>query len=77
MYAQMLQNLERTRAAVRSSIINDRDDKGGSPGPPGGQGPPGPVGPIMVQTPWVTPDVTALENTFDSVGQCVLQLAGA
>ena len=31
----------------------------------------------MVQTPQVTLDMTALENTFDSVGQFMLQLAGA
>ena len=30
---------------------------------------PGPVRPIIVQTPQVTLDTSALENTFDSVGQ--------
>ena len=56
---------------------------GGPPGPPGGQGPPspqgppGPVRPIIVQTPQVTLDTSALENTFDSVGQSMLQLARA
>ena len=38
-------------------------------------GPPGPVRPIIVQTPQVTLDTSALENTFDSVGQSMLQLA--
>ena len=56
---------------------------GGSPGPPGGwappdpQGPPGPLRPIVVQTPQVTPDTTALEHTFDSFRQSMLQLARA
>ena len=31
--------------------------------------------PIVVQTPQVTLDTSALENTFDSVGQSMLQLA--
>ena len=31
--------------------------------------------PIIVQTPQVTLDTSALENTFDSVGQSVLKLA--
>ena len=31
--------------------------------------------PIIVQTPQVTLDMSALENTFDSVGQSMLQLA--
>ena len=54
---------------------------GGPPGPPGGQGPPGhqgppgPVRPIIVQTPQVTLDTSTLENTFNSVGQSMLQLA--
>ena len=58
-------------------------DGGGPPGPPGGQGPPGlqgppgPVRPIIVHTPQVMLDTTALENTFDSVGQSMLQLARA
>ena len=53
-------------------------DGGGPPGPPGGQGPPGPKGPpglvrpIIVQTPQVTLDTTALENTFDTVGQSMM-----
>ena len=38
---------------------------------------PGPVRPIIVQTPQVTLDTSALENTFDSVGQSMLQLARA
>ena len=33
--------------------------------------------PIIVQTPQVTLDTSALENTFDSVGQSMLQLARA
>ena len=49
----------------------------GGQGPPGSQGPPGPVRPIIVQTPQVTLDTSALENTFDSVGQSMLQLARA
>ena len=39
--------------------------------------PPGPVRPIIVQQPQVTLDTTALENTFDTVGQSMLQLARA
>ena len=31
--------------------------------------------PIIVQTPQVTLDTSTLENTFDSVGQSMLQLA--
>ena len=46
-------------------------------GPPGPQGPPGPIRPIIVQTPQVTLDTTALENTFDTVGQSMMQLARA
>ena len=59
------------------------DGGGGPPGPPRGQrppgpqGPPGPVRPIIVQTPQVTLDTTALENTFDAVGQSKMQLARA
>ena len=33
--------------------------------------------PVIVQTPQVTLDTSALENTFDSVGQSMLQLARA
>ena len=33
--------------------------------------------PVIVQTPQVTFDTSALENTFDSVGQSMLQLARA
>ena len=40
----------------------------------GPQGPPGPVRPIIVQMPQVTLDTTPLENTFDTVGQSMLQL---
>ena len=46
----------------------------GLTGPPG---PPGPVCPIIVQQPQVTLDTTALENTFGTVGQSMLQLARA
>ena len=46
-------------------------------GPPGPQGPAGPVRPIIVQTPQITLDTTALENTFDTVGQSMMQLARA
>ena len=38
-------------------------------GPPGPPRPPGPVRPIIIQQPQVTLDTTALENTFDTVGQ--------
>ena len=43
----------------------------------GPQGPPGPVRLIIVQMPHVTLDTTALENTFDTMGQSMLQLARA
>ena len=33
--------------------------------------------PVIVQTPQVTLDTTALENTFDAMGQSMLQLARA
>ena len=46
-------------------------------GPLGPPGPPGPVHPIIVQQPQVTLDTTALENTFGTVGQSMLQLARA
>ena len=49
----------------------------GRQGPPGPPGPPGPVCPIIVQQPQVTLDTTALENTFGTVGQSMLQLARA
>ena len=49
----------------------------GGQGPPGPQGPPGSVRPVIVQTPQITLDTTALENTFDTVGQSMLQLARA
>ena len=39
------------------------------------QGPPGPVRPVIVQTPQVNLDTSALENTFDTVGQSMLQFA--
>ena len=44
----------------------------GSPGP---RGPPGPVRPLVIQQPQVVLDTTALENTFDNMGQSMLQLA--
>ena len=43
----------------------------------GPQGPPGPVRPVIVQTPHITLDTSALEGTFDSVRQSMLQLATA
>ena len=46
-------------------------------GPPGPPRPPGPVHPIIVQQPQVTLYTTVLENTFDTVGQSMLQLARA
>ena len=49
----------------------------GRQGPLGPPGPPGPVHPIIVQQPQVTLDTTALENTFGTVGQSMLQLARA
>ena len=61
-------------------MLEDHLMVGGPPGPPGGQGPPGPQGPprpirhVIVQTPQVTLDTSALEGTFDSVGQSMLQL---
>ena len=63
-------------------------DNGGSPngnggpprppnrrGIPGPRGPPGPVRPLVIQQPQVVLDTTALENTFDNMGQSMLQLA--
>ena len=38
---------------------------------------PGPVRPIIVQTPQVTLNTSILENTFNPVGQSMLQLARA
>ena len=52
--------------------IQETLEDGGPPGPPG---PPGPVRPILVQQPQVTLDMTALENTFGTVGQSMLQFA--
>ena len=43
----------------------------GSPGP---RGPPGPVRPLVIQQLQVVLDTTALENTFDNMGQSMLQL---
>ena len=56
---------------------------GGPPGSPTGQGSLGPQGPhgavrpIIVQTPQGTLDTFALEHTFNSVGQSMLQLVRA
>ena len=44
-------------------------------GTPGPRGPPGPVRPVLIQQPQVVLDTTALENTFDYMGQSMLQLA--
>ena len=44
-------------------------------GTPGPRGPPGPVRPVLIQQPQVALDTTALENTFDNMGQSMLQLA--
>ena len=33
--------------------------------------------PVIVQTPHITLDISALEGTFDTVGQSILQLARA
>ena len=49
----------------------------GRQGPPGPPGPPGLVHQIIVQQPQATLDTTALENTFGTVGQSMLQLARA
>ena len=44
-------------------------------GPPGPRGAPGPIRPVIVQQPQVVLDTTTLENTFDNMGQSMLQLA--
>ena len=44
-------------------------------GPPGPRGHPGPIRPVIVQQPQVVLDTTTLENTFDNMGQSMLQLA--
>ena len=57
------------------------DGNGGPPrcpnrrGAPGPRGPPGPVRPVLIQQLQVVLDTTALENTFDNMGQSMLQLA--
>ena len=57
------------------------DGNGGPPrhpnrrGAPGPRGPPRPVRPVLIQQPQVVLDTTALENTFDNMGQSMLQLA--
>ena len=43
-------------------------------GLPGPRGPLGPVRPVVIQQPQVVLDTTALENTFDNMGQSMLQL---
>ena len=43
--------------------------------PPGPRGLPGPIRPVIVQQPQVVLDTTTLENTFDNMGQSMLQLA--
>ena len=43
--------------------------------PPGPRGPHGPIRPVIVQQPQVVLDTTTLENTFDNMGQSMLQLA--
>ena len=50
-------------------------DRRGPPGPRGPRGPPGPIRPVIVQQPQVVLDTTTLENTFDNMGQSMLQLA--
>ena len=60
---------------------DDGDSSDGNGGPPkhpnrrGPRGPPGPVRPVLIQQPQVVLDTTALENTFDGMGQSMLQLA--
>ena len=44
-------------------------------GTPGPRGPPGPVRPVVIQQPQAVLDTTALEITFDNMGQSMLQLA--
>ena len=64
--------------------LNDGGSSNGNRGPPkhpnrrgtpGLRGPPGPVRPVLIQQPQVVLDTTALENTFDNMGQSMLQLA--
>ena len=55
------------------------DGNGEPPGSPSGQGlpgpqaPPRPVRPVIVQTPHIILDTSALEGTFNTVGQSMLQ----
>ena len=44
-------------------------------GPPGPRGPAGPIRPVVIQQLQVVLDMTTLENTFDNMGQSMLQLA--
>ena len=55
--------------------MEDPLDPPSGQGPPGPQGSPQPVRPIIVQTPQVMLETSALENTFGSVEQSMLQLA--
>ena len=68
-------------------IEEDPPDDGGPPegnggpprhpdrrGPPGPRGSPGPIRPVIMQQPQVVLDTTTLENTFDNMGQSMLQL---
>ena len=49
-----------------------RPNRRGTPGP---RGPPRPVRPVLIQQPQVVLDTMPLENTFDNMGQSMLQLA--
>ena len=69
---------------MKNPLMEEGPPDGGEPpgtpggqGPPGPQRPPGPMRPIIVQTPQVTLDTTALENTLDTVGQSMMQLVRA
>ena len=64
--------MEMQELLVMEDFLDLLEDKAQGP-----QGPPGPVRPIIVQTRQVILDTSALENTFDSVGQSMLQLATA
>ena len=68
----------------RGGHPNDGDSSNGNGGPPrhpnrrgapGPRGPHRPVRPVVIQQPQVVLDTTALENTFDNMGQSMLQLA--
>ena len=62
----------------------DGGSSSGNGGPPrhlnrrgtsGPRGPPGPLRPVVIQQPQVVLDTAALENTFDNMGQSMVQLA--